>query len=186
VTATTLYRLRDEHGKLLYVGIAGNPGRRFEQHADTKAWWPEVARVDLEHFDTRDEALIAETIAIVNEEPAYNIRHGNPEACTVKVAPLDDAKPVTGLIRKAQRAYAEALEAAGTQHRRLVTDSIAFVDWYDHCDECEKAHGHEGYVARQRYPWAIVTRANGQRMRIFHCERCGNEWRVWHQIGEWF
>ena len=36
---TCLYRVHDAQGGLLYVGIAGNPGRRFQEHAGTKPWW---------------------------------------------------------------------------------------------------------------------------------------------------
>jgi hypothetical protein len=40
---TTLYRFYDASGRLLYVGIAGNPGRRFAQHGRDKSWWSQVA-----------------------------------------------------------------------------------------------------------------------------------------------
>lgn len=72
---TTLYRLHDTDGRLLYVGIAGNPGRRFEQHADDKPWWSEVARIDLRHFDDRGVALQAEKEAIIVERPVHNKMH---------------------------------------------------------------------------------------------------------------
>jgi hypothetical protein len=64
---TSLYRLRDERGTLLYVGIAVNPGRGFGQHARSKSWWDEVSRIDLQHFATREEALLAEAVAKCGE-----------------------------------------------------------------------------------------------------------------------
>ncbi len=70
---TTVYRLRDKSGVLLYVGIAGNPGRRFEQHAGEKPWWGEVANIDLTHFPTREDAASAEMEVIKAERPRYNI-----------------------------------------------------------------------------------------------------------------
>lgn len=70
---TSLYRLKAGDGKLLYVGIAGNPGRRFEQHKKDKPWWGEVVFVELSHYKTRDDALDAEAKAIANEKPAYNV-----------------------------------------------------------------------------------------------------------------
>lgn len=73
--ATTLYRLLDNTNELLYVGIAGNPGRRFEQHKADKPWWGEVTHIDLIHFGTREEALIAEREAIQTEHPRYNHTH---------------------------------------------------------------------------------------------------------------
>lgn len=72
---TTLYRLFDADDALLYVGIAGNPGRRFEQHAKAKLWWREVSRIEVEHFADRAEALAAERLAIRDERPLYNIVH---------------------------------------------------------------------------------------------------------------
>lgn len=73
MTATTLYRLFDAAGVLLYVGIGGNPGRRFEQHRGDKLWWGQVARVTLEHHPTREAALAAELDAIQIEHPRHNI-----------------------------------------------------------------------------------------------------------------
>lgn len=70
---TTLYRLYDGEDALLYVGIAGNPGRRFEQHRKDKPWWGSVGAVRLEHFDTREEAMAAELDAIRTEHPRHNI-----------------------------------------------------------------------------------------------------------------
>lgn len=64
--STTLYRLYDADGGLLYIGIAGNPGRRFEQHAGDKPWWGQVARTELAHYPTRAEALDAERAAIAS------------------------------------------------------------------------------------------------------------------------
>lgn len=72
---TTLYRLFDEAGVLLYIGVAGNPGRRFEQHASGKAWWGQVAACRLAHYSSRPEALAAERQAILAEHPRFNITH---------------------------------------------------------------------------------------------------------------
>lgn len=71
-TPTTLYRLFDGQDQLLYIGIAGNPGRRFEQHRIHKAWWGEVAMIRLQHFDYRRQAEEAETRAIIDERPPMN------------------------------------------------------------------------------------------------------------------
>lgn len=84
-TPTTLYRLFDAAGDLLYVGIAGNPGRRFEQHKKDKPWWGEVASIRLEHFLERRAAEIAEMKAIKGEDPRYNIA-GKVRAVAVNVA----------------------------------------------------------------------------------------------------
>lgn len=74
-TPTTLYRLQAHDGQLLYIGIAGNPGRRFEQHRHDKAWWGDVATISLTHFDTRADAEAAERDAIRHEHPMHNKTH---------------------------------------------------------------------------------------------------------------
>lgn len=79
-THTTLYRLYNDAADLLYVGIAGNPGRRFEQHAEDKPWWSEVAATKLEHFATREAACAAEVAAITTEKPQHNVMHNNGRA----------------------------------------------------------------------------------------------------------
>jgi predicted GIY-YIG superfamily endonuclease len=71
---TTLYRFYASDGTLLYIGVAGNPGRRFEQHRGEKPWWGDVARVRLEHLESREAALEAESKAIKAEHPRYNIQ----------------------------------------------------------------------------------------------------------------
>jgi predicted GIY-YIG superfamily endonuclease len=73
-TPTALYRLYNAMGKLLYVGITGNIKARFAQHAETKPWWPEVARKTVEWHLTRESAAEAEVKAIGLERPIHNIR----------------------------------------------------------------------------------------------------------------
>lgn len=73
---TTLYRFYDQNERLLYVGISGNPGRRFHEHSKDKGWWAQVARSTMEHHPTREEAAAAEVAAIITERPLHNIVHG--------------------------------------------------------------------------------------------------------------
>ncbi|WP_158813206.1 GIY-YIG nuclease family protein [Streptomyces rimosus] len=72
---TALYRLRDAAGELLYVGISTKPPQRWSQHAVDKVWWPEVADLSLEWFDSKSEALAAERRAIRAESPRHNVVH---------------------------------------------------------------------------------------------------------------
>lgn len=72
---TSLYRLFDADGQLLYIGIALDTVRRLDEHANDKPWWGEVATVTLEHYPGRVEAQEAERAAIQDEHPAYNICH---------------------------------------------------------------------------------------------------------------
>lgn len=69
---TALYRLYDSAGRLLYIGISYQPDVRFEQHSESKSWWPEVARREVQWFDDRPTAAAAEAIAVRTEDPEHN------------------------------------------------------------------------------------------------------------------
>lgn len=69
---TALYRLYDEAGVLLYIGISHQPDVRFEQHSKVKEWWPQVARHEVQWFDDRPAAAAAEADAIRSEDPEHN------------------------------------------------------------------------------------------------------------------
>lgn len=76
-----VYRLFDQHARLLYVGVTCGPGSRFSQHAGDKWWWSQVVGSTFEHFDTRAAATAAEAEAIRTERPVYNVA-GRPPAET--------------------------------------------------------------------------------------------------------
>jgi hypothetical protein len=71
----SLYRMRDLNGRLLYVGITGVGPTRFSAHRHDKAWWHLVSSIDIEHFASRAEAVLAEQVAIREEKPRYNITY---------------------------------------------------------------------------------------------------------------
>ena len=73
-TRTSLYRHFDASGELLYVGVSISAFARLEQHASS-AWFKSIARMDVEHFESRDAALIAERDAIMREHPKHNVKH---------------------------------------------------------------------------------------------------------------
>ena len=70
---TSLYRMYDAAGTLLYVGMTGHIPVRLDQHGGNKPWWALVARIDVEHFPLRSEAAAAEARAIRDEKPKYNV-----------------------------------------------------------------------------------------------------------------
>lgn len=68
----SVYRLFDNGGRLLYVGISDDAVRRLREHTK-KPWWGSVASVTWQVLDSRDEALKAELTAIRSERPVHNI-----------------------------------------------------------------------------------------------------------------
>jgi predicted GIY-YIG superfamily endonuclease len=71
---TLLYRLWDRWGRLLYVGISGNPIERWRTHAQKKRWWCAVDLITWEAHTKEHLALAAERTAIRSERPAHNRR----------------------------------------------------------------------------------------------------------------
>ena len=76
---TALYRFFDAEGRLLYVGITFAIGQRWRAHAKEKAWWPQVARKEVEWKPNRYRAWVAEIAAIKAEKPMYNVQDSDVE-----------------------------------------------------------------------------------------------------------
>lgn len=74
---TNLYRHFNTDGVLLYVGISLNAAARLYQHSQYSHWFSDVSNVTIETFPTREEALTAETKAIHDESPKYNIQQNS-------------------------------------------------------------------------------------------------------------
>lgn len=72
---TALYRAYAPADRLLYIGVAKDFGVRWHRHASAKPWWSETRRLTVDWYDTRDEALDAEALAIFTEQPEHNVMH---------------------------------------------------------------------------------------------------------------
>lgn len=68
-----IYRHFSKSGELLYIGYSANPMRRNQQHSSYASWFKEVHQITIEWFDTHEDALNAEMIAIKIERPRENI-----------------------------------------------------------------------------------------------------------------
>lgn len=86
---TVLYRLYASKDFLLYVGITGNLANRLAQHAAEKNWWPEVVRKTVVLYPSRAEAKAAETAAIHEERPVYNVRDAVTSPSAVPIEDWD-------------------------------------------------------------------------------------------------
>jgi predicted GIY-YIG superfamily endonuclease len=69
-----VYRCYDESGVLLYIGATYQLKERLKVHARTRPEWHRVTRVDEVWYETRAEALAAESAAIAAERPEWNCR----------------------------------------------------------------------------------------------------------------
>ena len=75
---TALYKHFDDTGKLLYVGVAGNTWKRTKEHSKASQWFTRIARIQIVHFPSREKALEAERIAIMEENPECNRLRPDP------------------------------------------------------------------------------------------------------------
>ena len=67
-----LYRHFDKNGILLYIGISMNLFARLKAHQKQSHWFNLIDRIEIKHFETREEVLMAEKLAIQKERPLYN------------------------------------------------------------------------------------------------------------------
>lgn len=69
---TALYRFFDDEDRLLYVGMSYHLENRLDSHRFGKPW-DHIARIQIEHFPSREKAAAAEREAILSESPAWNV-----------------------------------------------------------------------------------------------------------------
>jgi predicted GIY-YIG superfamily endonuclease len=72
MTQTALYRHFSKSGQLLYVGVSRNPFDRLAEHIRRGHWTTEISAITLQWFESEDEALSAEHLAIKTERPLWN------------------------------------------------------------------------------------------------------------------
>jgi predicted GIY-YIG superfamily endonuclease/lambda repressor-like predicted transcriptional regulator len=69
---TDVYLAYDEGGRLLYAGITVGFRSRLGAHRHASKWWPETARLEVEHYPDRRAALARESEVIRTAQPPYN------------------------------------------------------------------------------------------------------------------
>jgi predicted GIY-YIG superfamily endonuclease len=70
---TVLYRVFDSDDRLIYAGISLQFFARMQQHRNHSTWFDKMAKVTVQKFETRGEAIAAEAKAIHEEDPLMNI-----------------------------------------------------------------------------------------------------------------
>jgi predicted GIY-YIG superfamily endonuclease len=169
--ATTLYRLSDAEGALLYVGIAYDALRRLRQHARKAPWYREVARIELEAFPTREDAAAAEERAVREEGPRHNIRLRPLREIDRQTAGVDPkaSVDVDELVRRTFERIDSHLEGMSSleQCRDLTILREIFIELRD----AEVAAA----VREEAASWSAIARATGMsrqgaRKRYGHLE----------------
>lgn len=94
----SVYKYYDRHKILIYVGVTSSGIGRNRQHNESKGWWPFVAAQEVEHFVSRDAALLREAELIHAFRPPFNVTH-NPDHVEMRAAYLSMA------LRASQRNY---------------------------------------------------------------------------------
>jgi predicted GIY-YIG superfamily endonuclease len=124
---TTVYRLYDDNGRLLYVGTSVDPQERWEQHARNKLWWSSVSRASVEWYATRTEAMAAERAAIQGESPLFNDKATDDEMVIPyqgNRGPSEETK-----LRRASNEYRRSLDrlAVATNRAALTGMPVASI-----------------------------------------------------------
>jgi len=114
--AVSVYRFLDADGRLLYAGITRSGQRRFRKHAEEKDWWPQVTRIDVEHYPTATEAVAREREIIQTEHPVFNRQHWVIELHDDEVS-VDEASRILGISSGAIRRLARAGTLAARTER---------------------------------------------------------------------
>lgn len=180
-TPTDLYRFYDSSETLLYVGISLSAAHRASQHRAEKPWWPEVARMDVEHLPSRQEALTAELAAIRTEHPIHNVvgngarqipkfDHDGPIEFDASFMKLEEHLAVTNAIQVVARRLDEADDgnrsAAGrTGFVHAINGLARSAVFGDCCSECDEI----------RQPIAM-TIENKWGTGIYVCPTCRLTW----------
>ena len=72
-----LYRHFDADGTLLYIGTSLSAISRLGGHLHSSEWFPSIASVSVQRFDSKAVALNAEREAIRTEHPLHNVMFTN-------------------------------------------------------------------------------------------------------------
>jgi hypothetical protein len=117
-----LYRCYGPDEALLYVGITLDPAARLTTHNREKAWWSEVATIELEHFDSREAVEKAECVAIAQERPKYNVVHSLTAGPLTRISVDTEVRPrdLAALeLRQMGRSWSEIRSELRVSHKTV-------------------------------------------------------------------
>lgn len=119
MTRTAVYRIW-RGDELLYVGASYNPWTRFGAHLSTKDWGKSATRMDVQWFDSRDEAMKAERIAIAAEKPSFNIEDAIGNIARKASGPCGPLASFIAQSGMTQKEFAESIGICFTALSRIL------------------------------------------------------------------
>lgn len=89
-----LYRWYDIEDRLLYVGITNDPFGRSHAHISRHKFFKEniIAKTLFKVYDSREEVMEAERLAIIEEKPIYNVIYNRESNITSKSISISGRK----------------------------------------------------------------------------------------------
>jgi predicted GIY-YIG superfamily endonuclease len=73
-----VYRMFDQHDRLLYIGRTYQPTQRLIGHKSATPWFADVVRIEWRCYPDFRAAELAEKLAIRREKPIHNKVHCRP------------------------------------------------------------------------------------------------------------
>jgi hypothetical protein len=67
-----VYKHKDGAGNILYIGQSTNPEARNRRHKACAEWWSSVVETDVSWYSSKEEATVAEALAILEQRPPGN------------------------------------------------------------------------------------------------------------------
>lgn len=108
-----VYKHYDYLDNLLYVGCTNNIFSRTMQHRE-KAWFKDISKITLTHFEDRKEALSHEKHCQLHENPMYGADQANDLKKTISVK-------YNSLLAKMTKEW---------QSHKVLSESGFFTDYY--------------------------------------------------------
>ena len=126
---TALYRMYDAAGDLLYVGMSRNLPSRITMHVTEKSWWETVARIEVQHFESREKARQEEKRAIAEDAPLWNVldRAATAPARSTEIA-AERIFPELDRLTEIRKAGAEASRKARPLVEAALIAGVASID----------------------------------------------------------
>jgi hypothetical protein len=127
---TEVYRLYDDRGDLVYVGLSLRMAERMSQHRMQSDWWESVTRIEIERFPDRCGAEKRERELIAMERPKHNRSAGTGAGLSESFAfrvPVQHRHEIRAIAQHQQRPESEVLREAARFYLREQADLLRVI-----------------------------------------------------------